>query len=50
MDVYGFMMLINQVGIVNVLEFWMVMINVWDKGFVGKVEKVIREFGFGINF
>ena len=27
----------------------MVTINVWDKGLVGKVEKAIRESGFGIN-
>lgn len=27
----------------------MVVINVWDKGMIGKVEKAIRESGLGIN-
>ena len=33
----------------NVPEPRMVTVNVWDKGFVGKVEKAIRESGLGIN-
>ncbi len=48
-DAYGAMTPINQVGTVNVPEPRMVTINVWDKGLVGKVEKVIRESGLGIN-
>ncbi len=46
---YGQMTPINQVGTVNVPEPRMVVINVWDKGLVAKVEKAIRESGIGIN-
>lgn len=48
-DVYGLFMLINQIGMVNVFELWLVMINVWDKVLVVKVEKVICDLGLGIN-
>jgi ribosome recycling factor len=48
-DAYGSMTPINQVGTVNVPEPRMVVINVWDKGLIGKVEKAIRESGIGIN-
>jgi ribosome recycling factor len=48
-DAYGQMTPINQVGTVNVPEPRMVVINVWDKGLIGKVEKAIRESGIGIN-
>ncbi|NJM83785.1 MAG: ribosome recycling factor [Tabrizicola sp.] len=48
-DAYGQMTPINQLGTVNVPEPRMVVINVWDKGMVGKVEKAIRESGIGIN-
>jgi ribosome recycling factor len=34
---------------VNVPEPRMVVINVWDKGMISKVEKAIRESGIGIN-
>jgi ribosome recycling factor len=34
---------------VNVPEPRMVVINVWDKGMINKVEKAIRESGIGIN-
>jgi ribosome recycling factor len=40
---------INQLGTVNVPEPRMVVINVWDKGMISKVEKAIRESGIGIN-
>jgi ribosome recycling factor len=33
----------------NVPEPRMVVINVWDKGMIAKVEKAIRESGIGIN-
>ena len=45
----GQMTPINQLGTVNVPEPRMVVINVWDKAMVGKVEKAIRESGIGIN-
>ena len=48
-DAYGSMTPINQLGTVNVPEPRMVVINVWDKGMISKVEKAIRESGIGIN-
>ncbi|MFN6924189.1 MAG: ribosome recycling factor [Tabrizicola sp.] len=48
-EAYGQMTPINQLGTVNVPEPRMVVINVWDKGMVSKVEKAIRESGIGIN-
>jgi ribosome recycling factor len=48
-DAYGQMTPINQLGTVNVPEPRMVVINVWDKGMVGKVERAIRDSGIGIN-
>jgi ribosome recycling factor len=46
---YGQMTPINQLGTVNVPEPRMVVINVWDKAMISKVEKAIRESGIGIN-
>lgn len=48
-EAYGQMTPINQLGTVNVPEPRMVVINVWDKAMVSKVEKAIRESGIGIN-
>jgi len=48
-EAYGQMTPINQLGTVNVPEPRMVVINVWDKAMVNKVEKAIRESGLGIN-
>jgi ribosome recycling factor len=48
-DAYGQMTPINQLGTVNVPEPRMVVINVWDKAMIGKVERAIRESGIGIN-
>lgn len=48
-EAYGQMTPINQLGTVNVPEPRMVVINVWDKAMVGKIEKAIRESGIGIN-
>lgn len=48
-DAYGTMTPINQLGTVNVPEPRMVVINVWDKAMIGKIEKAIRESGIGIN-
>ena len=48
-DAYGSPTPINQIGTVNVPEPRMVVINVWDKGMISKVEKAIRESGIGIN-
>jgi ribosome recycling factor len=48
-EAYGQMTPINQLGTVNVPEPRMVVINVWDKGMISRVEKAIRESGIGIN-
>ena len=48
-EAYGQMTPINQLGTVNVPEPRMVVINVWDKAMIGKVERAIRESGIGIN-
>ena len=46
---YGQMTPINQLGTVNVPEPRMVVINVWDKAMVSKVERAIRDSGIGIK-
>ena len=46
---YGQMTPINQLGTVNVPEPRMVVINVWDKAMISKVERAIRDSGIGIN-
>ena len=48
-DAYGQMTPINQLGTVNVPEPRMVVINVWDKAMIIKVERAIRDSGIGIN-
>ena len=48
-NAYGQMTPINQLGTVNVPEPRMVVINVWDKAMVAKVERAIRDSGIGIN-
>lgn len=48
-EAYGQMTPINQLGTINVPEPRMVVINVWDKAMVAKVEKAIRDSGLGIN-
>jgi ribosome recycling factor len=48
-EAYGQMTPINQLGTINVPEPRMVVINVWDKGMIQKVEKAIRDSGLGIN-
>lgn len=48
-EAYGAVTPLNQVGTVNVPEPRMILVNVWDKQLVGKVEKAIRESGLGIN-
>jgi ribosome recycling factor len=48
-EAYGSQMPINQLGTITVPEPRMVLINVWDKGMVGPVDKAIRNSGLGIN-
>ncbi len=48
-DAYGQSTPINQVGTVTVPEPRMIVVNVWDRQMVGKVEKAIRDSGLGLN-
>ena len=48
-DAYGTQTPVNQLGTVNVPAPRMVVINVWDKAMISKVERAIRESGIGIN-
>lgn len=48
-DAYGSKMPLVQVATVSVPEPRMIVINVWDKGLIGAVEKGIRESGIGVN-
>ena len=46
---YGSDMPLNQVANVTVPEPRTVLVNVWDKGMVGAVERGIRDSGLGLN-
>lgn len=46
---YGAMSPLNQVGNVSVADARMLMISVWDKSLLKKVEKAIMESGLGLN-
>jgi ribosome recycling factor len=48
-EAYGSTMPVNQLGTITVPEPRMVLVNVWDKGLVGAVDKAIRNSGLGIN-
>jgi ribosome recycling factor len=48
-EAYGSQMPVNQLGTITVPEPRMVLVNVWDKGLVGAVDKAIRNSGLGIN-
>lgn len=48
-DAYGSSMPLNQCATINVPDARMVLVNVWDKGLVGAVDKAIRNSGLGIN-
>ena len=48
-EAYGQEMPLNQVGNVSVADARLLMVQVWDKGMVGNVEKAIREAGLGLN-
>jgi ribosome recycling factor len=48
-EAYGSTMPVNQLGTITVSEPRMVLVNVWDKGLVGAVDKAIRNSGLGIN-
>jgi ribosome recycling factor len=48
-SVYGQRMPINQVATVSTPDARTIMVQVWDKGQVGAVEKAIREANLGLN-
>jgi ribosome recycling factor len=48
-DAYGSRMPLNQVATVTVPEPRMLVVQVWDRGLAGAVEKAIRNSGLGLN-
>ena len=48
-NAYGADMPLNQVATVSVPEARLLVVNVWDRGNVGAVEKAIRESDLGLN-
>jgi ribosome recycling factor len=48
-DAYGSKMPLNQVGTVSAPEPRMLIVQPWDKGLVGAVEKAIRTSDLGLN-
>jgi ribosome recycling factor len=48
-DAYGSKMPLNQVASVNAPEPRLLLIQPWDKGLVGEIEKAIRNSDLGLN-
>lgn len=48
-DAYGSKMPLNQVASVNAPEPRLLLIQPWDKGLVGEIEKAIRNADLGLN-
>jgi len=48
-NVYGARMPLNQVATVSTPDARMIVVQVWDKGQVGAVERAIREANLGLN-
>lgn len=48
-DAYGSRMPLNQVATVTVPESRMLLVQVWDRGLAGAVEKAIRNSNLGLN-
>ena len=48
-EAYGSTMPLNSVAAISVPEPRMIVVNVWDKGMTGPVEKAIRAAGLGLN-
>jgi ribosome recycling factor len=46
---YGSMMPLNQVATVSVPEARMLVVQPWDKGLVGEIERGIRDANLGLN-
>ena len=48
-DAYGSMMPLNQVATVSAPEPRLLVVQVWDRGMAGAVERAIRESSLGLN-
>lgn len=48
-DAYGSRMPINQVATVNVPEPRLLLVQPWDKGLIGEIEKAIQSAQLGLN-
>jgi ribosome recycling factor len=48
-EAYGSTMPLNQVGTISVPEPRMLLVQVWDRGLAGAVDKAIRNSGLGLN-
>lgn len=48
-DAYGSKMPINQVATVNVPEPRLLLVQPWDKGLIGEIEKAIQSAQLGLN-
>lgn len=48
-EAYGSKMPLNQVGTVSTPEPRMLIVQPWDKGLVGEIEKAIRNSDLGLN-
>ncbi len=48
-DAYGSSMPLNQVATISVPEPRMLVVQVWDRGMAGAVDKAIRNSGLGLN-
>src|SRR5690606_25945148 len=48
-DAYGSKMPINQVGTVSAPEPRMLLVQPWDKGLIGAIEKAVRSAELGLN-
>jgi len=48
-DAYGSLLPLNQVGTVSVPEPRLLVVQPWDKGLIGAVEKAIRTSDLGLN-
>jgi ribosome recycling factor len=48
-DAYGSMMPLNQVGTVSAPEPRLLVVQPWDKGLIGPIEKAIQNSDLGLN-
>ena len=48
-DAYGSKLPLNQVGTVSAPEPRLLVVQPWDKGLIGEIEKAIQGAGLGLN-